>query len=46
MNFFLNFLRRYYFIDDATKQNYGAIPLISLIVWMMAYALGYSPLPW
>ena len=37
---------RYYFLDDQTKLKYGSLPLISLLVFIFTFAIGFGPVPW
>lgn len=33
-------------MDDQTKLKYGSLPLISLLVFIFTFAIGFGPVPW
>ena len=39
-------LGSFFFFDEETKKTAGLLPLISLVVFVSAYSIGFGPLPW
>lgn len=43
----LSVLGAYDCIDNSVfKKNYGWIPLVSLVIYIAAFSIGYGPIPW
>ncbi|CAG7826804.1 unnamed protein product [Allacma fusca] len=36
----------YFFLDEDTKLTWGMLPLISLVVFVTSYSIGFGPVPW
>lgn len=43
----LSTLGLYYFaIDDSTSNSFGWVPIVSLVLFIIGFSIGYGPIPW
>ena len=34
------------FVSEATVNNFGWLPLVSLLVFVLSFSIGFGPIPW